>query len=82
MLESKKIWFDGQFVDYDEAKIHVLTHGLHYGTGVFEGIRSYTTDNGPAIFRLDDHIRRLFNSGKAYFMHFEYTQEDIRQFFH
>jgi branched-chain amino acid aminotransferase len=80
MLESKKIWFDGQLVDYDEAKIHVLTHGLHYGTGIFEGIRSYNTDNGPAIFRLDDHIRRLFDSGKAYFMHFGYTRDDIKQF--
>jgi branched-chain amino acid aminotransferase len=79
MLESKKIWFDGRLVDYDEAKIHVLTHGLHYGTGVFEGIRTYNTDNGPAIFRLDDHIKRLFNSGKAYFMHFEYTKNDIKQ---
>jgi branched-chain amino acid aminotransferase len=80
MLESKKIWFDGQLVDYDEAKIHVLTHGLHYGTGIFEGIRSYNTDNGPAIFRLDDHIRRLFDSGKAYFMRFGYTRDDIKQF--
>ncbi len=80
MLESKKIWFDGQLVDYNEAKIHVLTHGLHYGTGIFEGIRSYNTDNGPAIFRLDDHIRRLFDSGKAYFMHFGYTRDDIKQF--
>jgi len=52
MLESKKIWVDGHLVNYDEAKIHVLTHGLHYGTGVFEGIRSYTTNNGPAIFDL------------------------------
>lgn len=79
MLESRKIWVDGKFVDYNEAKIHVLTHGLHYGTGVFEGIRSYTTDNGPAIFRLDDHINRLFNSGKAYFMHFEHNKDEIRQ---
>lgn len=79
MLESKKIWFDGRLVDYHEARIHVLTHGLHYGTGVFEGIRTYNTDNGPAIFRLDDHIKRLFNSGKAYFMHFEYTRNDIKQ---
>jgi branched-chain amino acid aminotransferase len=79
MLESKKVWFDGRLVDYNEAKIHVLTHGLHYGTGIFEGIRSYNTDNGPAIFRLDDHIKRLFNSGKAYFMRFEYTRDDIKQ---
>jgi branched-chain amino acid aminotransferase len=79
MFEYKKIWVDGKLVDYSEAKIHVLTHGLHYGTGVFEGIRSYTTNNGPAIFRLDDHIKRLFNSAKAYFMHLEYTKEEIIQ---
>jgi branched-chain amino acid aminotransferase len=79
MLESKKIWFDGHLVDYDEAKIHVLTHGLHYGTGVFEGIRSYTTNDGPAIFRLDDHIKRLFNSAKAYFMDFGYNNDEIVQ---
>jgi branched-chain amino acid aminotransferase len=79
MFKDKKIWVDGKFVDYSEAKIHVLTHGLHYGTGVFEGIRSYTTNNGPAIFRLDDHIKRLFNSAKAYFMHLEYTKEEIIQ---
>ncbi len=79
MLESKKIWIDGNFVDYDEAKIHVLTHGLHYGTGVFEGIRSYATDIGPAIFRLDDHIKRLFNSGKSYFMDFEHDKDKIKQ---
>ncbi len=79
MLESKKIWVDGELIDYDEAKVHVLTHGLHYGTGVFEGIRSYATDNGTAIFRLDDHIKRLFNSGKAYFMHFECNKDELRQ---
>ncbi len=79
MLESKKIWVDGQLVDYNEAKIHVLTHGLHYGTGVFEGIRSYTTNNGPAIFRLDDHIKRLFNSAKAYFMDLAYNKDEIIQ---
>jgi branched-chain amino acid aminotransferase len=79
MLESKKIWVDGHLVNYDEAKIHVLTHGLHYGTGVFEGIRSYTTNNGPAIFRLDDHIRRLFNSAKAYFMDFAYNKDELIQ---
>jgi branched-chain amino acid aminotransferase len=79
MAEDKKIWIDGKFVDYGEAKIHVLTHGLHYGTGVFEGIRSYTTNNGSAIFRLDDHVKRLFNSAKAYFMHLDYTKEEIIQ---
>jgi branched-chain amino acid aminotransferase len=79
MFEYKKIWVDGKLVDYSEAKIHVLTHGLHYGTGVFEGIRSYTTNDGPAIFRLEDHIKRLFNSTKAYFMHLGYTKEEIIQ---
>ncbi len=79
MLESKRIWIDGELIDYDEAKVHVLTHGLHYGTGVFEGIRSYATDDGAAIFRLDDHIKRLFNSGKAYFMHFGCNKDELRQ---
>ena len=79
MLESKKIWINGELVDYDEAKVHVLTHGLHYGTGVFEGIRSYATDDGASIFRLDDHITRLFNSGKAYFMNFGYSKDELRQ---
>ncbi len=79
MLESKKIWINGELIDYDEAKVHVLTHGLHYGTGVFEGIRSYATDDGATIFRLDDHIKRLFNSGKAYFMHFGCNKDELRQ---
>ena len=79
MFAGKKIWIDGKLIDYDKAQIHVLTHALHYGTAVFEGIRSYNTDNGPAIFRLDDHIKRLYNSAKAYFMHFEYNREEIKQ---
>ena len=78
MLESDKIWIDGRLVDYKDAKIHVLTHGLHYGTGIFEGIRSYATPNGNAIFRLDDHIKRLYNSGKAYFMDFAYTPDELK----
>jgi branched-chain amino acid aminotransferase len=78
MLESDKIWIDGRLVDYKDAKVHVLTHGLHYGTGIFEGIRSYATANGNAIFRLDDHIKRLYNSGKAYFMDFAYTPDDLK----
>lgn len=78
MLESDKIWMDGQLIDYQKAKVHVLTHGLHYGTGIFEGIRSYSTENGHAIFRLNDHIKRLYNSGKAYFMQFEYEPEELK----
>jgi len=76
---KKKIWLDGNLVDYDKAQTHVLTHALHYGTAVFEGIRSYNTDNGIAIFRLDDHLKRLFNSAKAYFMNLEYKREEIKQ---
>ena len=78
MLESDKIWMVGQLIDYQKAKVHVLTHGLHYGTGIFEGIRSYSTENGHAIFRLNDHIKRLYNSGKAYFMQFEYEPEELK----
>ncbi|MEO9321687.1 MAG: branched-chain amino acid transaminase [Nitrososphaera sp.] len=64
-----KIWFNGAMVDFNEAKVHVLTHALHYGTGVFEGIRCYKTSQGSsAIFRLVDHVQRLINSGKIYFM--------------
>ena len=59
-----QIWIDGSFCDWKEAKIHILTHTLHYGTGVFEGVRAYETDSGPAIFRLQDHTDRLFNSAK------------------
>ncbi|MGN6630368.1 MAG: branched-chain amino acid transaminase [Candidatus Nitrosocosmicus sp.] len=76
---KKKIWMDGNLVDYDKAQTHVLTHALHYGTAVFEGIRSYNTNNGIAIFRLDDHLKRLFNSAKAYFMNLEYNREEIKQ---
>ena len=79
MSAIKKIWLDGNLVDYDKAQTHVLTHALHYGTAVFEGIRSYNTDNGIAIFRLDDHLKRLFNSAKAYFMNLEYNREEIKQ---
>ncbi|MEZ5271146.1 MAG: hypothetical protein R2694_02390 [Ilumatobacteraceae bacterium] len=61
---TPKIWMNGSLVDWDDAKIHVLTHTLHYGTGVFEGIRAYETADGPAVFRLTDHIVRLFNSAK------------------
>ncbi|CAN5487554.1 branched-chain amino acid transaminase [soil metagenome] len=61
---SEKIWMDGELVDWDDATVHVLTHSLHYGLGVFEGIRAYETSQGPAVFRLTPHIKRLFNSAK------------------
>jgi branched-chain amino acid aminotransferase len=79
MIESNKIWLDGQMLDYQDAKIHVLTHALHYGTGVFEGIRSYATSQGNALFRFDDHIRRLYNSGKAYFMNYEFSPDELKR---
>ncbi len=72
-----KIWMDGELVDWADAKIHVLTHTLHYGSGVFEGIRAYETARGPAIFRLDDHIRRLFDSAQIFMMDVPYTRQEL-----
>lgn len=74
---SEKIWMDGAFVDWDKANVHVLTHTLHYGLGVFEGIRCYRTSRGPAVFRLEDHTRRLFNSAKILGMDIPFTEEVI-----
>ena len=71
------IWFDGKMVPWREANVHVLTHTLHYGMGVFEGVRAYKTDNGPAIFRLDDHTRRLLDSAKIMNMNIPYTHEEL-----
>lgn len=76
-MNNGHIWIDGSFYKWDEAKIHVLTHSLHYGTAVFEGIRCYNTVKGPAIFRLEDHVNRLFNSAKIYFMNIEFSKEQI-----
>ena len=61
---TKSIWMNGELIPWEEAKIHVLTHTLHYGTGIFEGIRAYETAEGPAIFRLTEHMDRLMNSAK------------------
>ena len=79
MNEQSKIWMDGNFVDWNNAKIHILTHGLHYATAVFEGIRCYSTKKGPAIFRLEEHIKRLVNSSKMYHMTLEYTDKELRE---
>lgn len=78
-MTEPRIWFNGSLVDYDDAKIHVLTHGLHYGTGVFEGMRCYNTVRGSALFRLPDHMQRLIDSGKAYFMDLGYTRQQLEQ---
>jgi len=69
---------DGKFVDWDKATIHVLTHTLHYGLGVFEGIRCYETRSGPAVFRLDEHIDRLFSSAHIFLLDMPYTKKEIR----
>ena len=79
MNRKSKIWMDGKLVEWDNAKIHILTHALHYGTAVFEGIRCYNTKNGAAIFRLEDHIKRLFNSCKMYHMTLEYSDKELRE---
>ncbi len=73
----KKIWMNGELVDWDDAKIHVLTHSLHYGSGVFEGIRCYKTGRGPAVFRLKEHMQRLHDSGKVYFMDIPYSVDEL-----
>jgi len=74
---TDKIWMNGELVPWDEARIHVLTHTLHYGTGVFEGIRAYETDRGPAVFRLTEHIERLFNSARIMLMDIPYTVDEL-----
>jgi branched-chain amino acid aminotransferase len=72
-----KIWMDGELVDWDKAQVHVLTHALHYGSGVFEGIRCYTTEDGPAVFRLTEHMERFERSAKMLFMDLGYTVEEM-----
>ena len=75
--KTEKIWMDGKFVDWDKANVHVMTHTLHYGLGVFEGIRCYETGNGPAIFRLKEHVERLFKSAHIFMLKIPYSQKEI-----
>src|SRR5712691_9462084 len=77
MQATEKIWMNGELVDWDDAKIHVGTHGLHYGSGVFEGIRCYETTDGPAVFRLTDHLQRLQNSARLLHLQLPYTLDEI-----
>jgi branched-chain amino acid aminotransferase len=77
LTKSEKIWMDGKLVPWDDAKIHILTHSLHYGLGVFEGIRAYATKQGPAIFRLSDHIARLFNSAKIFMLDVPFSYDEL-----
>jgi branched-chain amino acid aminotransferase len=78
MRETEKIWMNGEYVDWADARIHVGSHGLHYGTGVFEGIRCYETAKGPAVFRLTDHLQRLHNSAKLLYMQLPYSVKELR----
>jgi branched-chain amino acid aminotransferase len=74
---TDRIWFNGELVPWDEARIHVLTHSLHYGMGVFEGIRAYETERGPAVFRLTDHMQRLENSARIMLMELPYSVDEL-----
>jgi len=78
MRETEKIWMNGELVDWADARIHVGAHGLHYGSGVFEGIRAYETDKGSAVFRLTDHLERLHNSAKLLHMELPFSVEELR----
>jgi branched-chain amino acid aminotransferase len=80
--ETEKIWMNGELVDWADAKVHVGSHGLHYGSGVFEGIRCYETPKGPAIFRLNDHLKRLHNSARLLYMDIPYTVAELRDACH
>ena len=82
MEKSEWIWMNGEFVAWDDAKVHVLSHGLHYGTGVFEGIRCYETDRGPAIFRHSEHLERLAKSAEMYYLPLEHSLDEIREATH
>ncbi len=78
MQATEKIWMNGELVDWDDARVHVGAHGLHYGTGVFEGIRCYDTPKGPSVFRLTDHMQRLHDSAKLIGMEIPYSVDDLR----
>src|ERR671935_1214172 len=82
MQETEKIWMNGELIDWADARIHVGAHGLHYGTGVFEGIRCYETERGPSVFRLPDHLRRLENSAQLLYMELPYSVEELRSACH
>lgn len=77
--KTDKIWMDGKLVDWDNANVHVMTHTLHYGLGVFEGIRCYETPKGPAVFRLDEHVDRLFASAHIFLIEIPYSKDEIKE---
>ncbi|MEF8775542.1 MAG: branched-chain amino acid transaminase [Haloarculaceae archaeon] len=76
-MDVDTIWMDGEFVAWDEAEVHVLTHGLHYGTGVFEGVRCYDTERGPAIFRWEEHLDRFYDSAKPYDLEIPFEPDEL-----
>lgn len=76
---APRVWKNGQLIDWNDARVHVMTHAIHYGSSVFEGIRCYSTERGPAIFRLREHMRRLINSSKIYRMNYEITVDELCQ---
>ncbi|RLM56429.1 branched-chain amino acid transaminase [Halobellus sp. Atlit-31R] len=78
-MDVETIWQDGSFVDWDDATVHVLTHGLHYGSGVFEGVRCYDTANGPAIFRWEEHLDRFYESTKPYEMDIPFSRAELTE---
>ncbi|MFC3958033.1 branched-chain amino acid transaminase [Halovivax cerinus] len=78
-MDVDTIWMDGDFVDWEDAKVHVLTHGLHYGSGIFEGARCYETEDGPAIFRWPEHLDRFYDSAKPYEMEIDHTREELTE---
>src|SRR5438067_38669 len=82
MRETEKIWMNGDLVDWNDARVHVGTHGLHYGSGIFEGIRAYETAKGSAVFRLTEHLKRFDNSARLLGMELGYSVEDLRQACH
>lgn len=79
ITKSEKIWMNGELIPWDDAKVHVMAHVMHYGSSVFEGIRAYATSNGPAIFRQPEHVRRLFDSAKILRMEIPYSAEEVTE---
>ncbi|MEE9524046.1 MAG: branched-chain amino acid transaminase [Thermodesulfovibrionales bacterium] len=77
MLKTDKVWMDGELTDWDKANVHIFTHTLHYGLGIFEGIRCYETETGSAIFRLEEHVQRLFKSAHIFMLKIPFTEEEI-----
>ena len=78
--DSKFIWKNGEFIKWDESTVHLMSHTLNYGTGAFEGVRAYKTDKGPAIFRLEDHTNRLFNTAAKIDIKIPFSKEDLNKF--